>query len=248
MNRKTADLLGSLLGLVLFLAALWFLHRALSEYHYRDIAAEAHRVPAPRLIASLLLMALNYLVLTGYDVLAFRYVGRTLEYGRIAFVSFIGYAFSNNIGLSMLAGSSVRYRLYASWGLSVLDVTKMVAFSTLTLWLGLLTVGGIAFVMEPVAVPSLLGLSFVTARPLGILFLGITALYLVWSAVSRKPFIIRQREISLPSTRLSLRRSRFRPLTGCWPGACYSYFSLKRASPHCRIFTERSSWRRWRDW
>jgi phosphatidylglycerol lysyltransferase len=110
MNRKTINLLGSLLGLALFLAALWFLHRALSEYHYRDIAREARAVPALSLIAALLLTALNYLVLTGYDALAFRYVGRNLEYGRIAFASFIGYAFSNNIGLSMLAGSSVRYR------------------------------------------------------------------------------------------------------------------------------------------
>ena len=204
MNRKVTDLLGSLLGLTLFLAALWFLHRALSEYHYRDIAAEAHSVPALRLSISLLLMVLNYLVLTGYDVLAFRYVGRTLEYGRIAFVSFIGYAFSNNIGLSMLAGSSVRYRLYTSWGLSVLDVTKMVAFSTLTLWLGLLSVGGIAFVAEPIAVPSLLGLPLVSARPLGLFFLSVTALYLVWCTASRKPLMIRQREIPLPSAGLSL--------------------------------------------
>ena len=153
MNRKITNLFASLLGLLLFLVALWFLHHALSEYHYSDIAEEARSLPALRLIAALLLTTLNYLVLTGYDVLAFRYVGRTLEYGRIAFASFIGYAFSNNIGLSMLAGSSVRYRLYTSWGLSMLDVTKMVAFSTLTLWLGLLSIGGIAFVVEPVAVP-----------------------------------------------------------------------------------------------
>ncbi len=204
MNRKITDLIESLLGLVFFLAALWVLHRALSEYHYGDITAAARAVPALRLIASMLLTALNYFVLTGYDALAFRYVGRNLEYGRIAFVSFIGYAVSNNIGLSMLAGSSIRYRLYTSWGLSVLDVTKMVVFSTLTLWLGLLTVGGIVFVVEPVEVPSLLGLPILSARPLGILFLSVTAFYLTWSTVSRKPLMIRQREIPLPSTGLSL--------------------------------------------
>ncbi len=204
MNRKIANLLWALLGLVLFLVALWFLHRALSEYHYRDIALEARAVPALGLIASVLLTTLNYLVLTGYDALAFRYVGRNLEYGRIAFASFIGYAFSNNIGMSMLAGSSVRYRLYTSWGLSVLDVTKMVAFSTLTLWLGLLSVGGIAFVVEPVALPSPLRLPIVSARPLGILFLAVAAAYIAWSAASRKPLMIGHREIPLPSAGLSL--------------------------------------------
>ncbi len=68
----------------------------------------------------------------------------------------------------MLAGSSVRYRLYTSWGLSVLDVTKMVVFSTMTLWLGLLSVGGITFVLEPVAVPPLTILPISSTRPLGI--------------------------------------------------------------------------------
>ena len=203
MNRKTVNLLGSLLGLVLFFVALWVLHRALSEYRYTDIAQEVRAVPALRLIVSLLLTALNYLVLTGYDALAFRYVGRTLEYGRIAFASFIGYAFSNNIGMSMLAGSSVRYRLYTSWGLSVLDVTKMVAFSTLTLWLGLLSVGGIAFVIEPIAVPPLALVPISSTRPLGTLFLIVIAGYLAWNRFRKKPLIIGNHEVPLPSAGLS---------------------------------------------
>jgi phosphatidylglycerol lysyltransferase len=204
MNRKITHLLGALLGLVLFLAALWFLHRALSQYHYKDIAGEARSVPPLRVILSLLLTVLNYIVLTGYDALAFRYVGRSLEYGRIAFASFIGYAFSNNIGMSMLAGSSVRYRLYTSWGLSALEVTKMVVFSTLTLWLGLLSVGGIAFVIEPVAFPPLLKLPIVSVRPVGILFLSSAAVYITWSAFSRRPLMIGHREIYFPSAGLSL--------------------------------------------
>ncbi len=95
MNRKLKNLLGSLLGLALFLVALWVLHRTISEYHYRDIAAEARAVTPWRFFVALLLTLLNYFILTGYDALAFRYVGRRLEYRRIAFASFIGYAFSN---------------------------------------------------------------------------------------------------------------------------------------------------------
>lgn len=204
MNRQLVKIAGPLIGLILFLAALWVLRHALSGYHYRDLAAGARAVPAPRLLSALLLTALNYLVLTGYDALAFRYIRRTLEYGKIAFASFIGYAFSNNIGLSMLAGSSVRYRLYTSWGLSILEVTKMVAFYTLTLWLGLLSVGGFAFVAEPVALPALMKLPFASARPLGVIFLAVVFGYIGWSAVRRKPIKILNREIELPSTLLSL--------------------------------------------
>lgn len=43
----------------------------------------------------------------GYDILALKYIHHPLEYPKIALASFIGYAFSNNIGLSMIAGASV---------------------------------------------------------------------------------------------------------------------------------------------
>jgi phosphatidylglycerol lysyltransferase len=204
MLRQLVKTAGPLLGFILFLSALWVLHHVLSGYHYRDLAAGARAVPAPRLLTALCLTALNYLVLTGYDALAFRYIHRSLEYGKISFASFIGYALSNNIGLSMLAGSSVRYRLYTSWGLSVLEVTKMVAFYTVTLWVGLLFVGGLAFVIEPVSLPALMKLPFASARPLGIAFLAIVSGYIVVIAARRKPVTIGHREIELPSTPLSL--------------------------------------------
>jgi|GEM_PF-3025423 len=57
-------------------------------------------------------MILNYLIMTGYDFFALRYINRKFYYRKKALASFVGYAFSNNIGLSMLAGGSVRYRLY----------------------------------------------------------------------------------------------------------------------------------------
>jgi phosphatidylglycerol lysyltransferase len=205
VNRQLAKIAGPALGLALFLAALWALHHALAGYHYRDLAAGARSVSASRLFGAVLITALNYLVLTGYDSLAFRYIGRTLNYGRIAFASFIGYAFSNNVGLSMLAGGSVRYRLYTSWGFSLLEVTKMVAFYTLTLWLGLLFTAGFVFVAEPVALPALLKLPLVSARPLGAFFLIVVSGYICWSAIVRKKsIVILKREIEIPPPFLSL--------------------------------------------
>jgi phosphatidylglycerol lysyltransferase len=204
VNRKLVKIVGPLLGLFLFLAALWTLHHALSGYHYRTLAAGVRAVPLHRLLLALLLTALNYLALTGYDMLACVYVRRTLNYGKIAFASFIGYAFSNNIGLSMIAGSSVRYRLYTSWGFSLLEVTKMVAFCTLTLWLGLLAVGGLAFTLDPFALPAVLNLPFPSVRLPGAVFLVVVCGYLIWSAISRRPLAILKHEIEVPSPYLSL--------------------------------------------
>jgi len=80
---------------------------------------------------------------------AWRFILRNpLAYRKIAFASFIGYAFSTNIGFSMIAGSSVRYRLYSSWGLSAIDIPRSLPLHS-GLWLGLGAVAGVMFLIEP---------------------------------------------------------------------------------------------------
>lgn len=138
MLRKT---LGPGLSLILFAAAVWLLHNELRTYHLKDILHAFDAIPAAHLCAAAGLTILSYAVMTGYDVLALRYIQHPLSYSKIGLAGFIGYAFSNNIGLSMIAGASVRYRLYSAWGLSALQITQVVAFCTLTLWLGFFTLG-----------------------------------------------------------------------------------------------------------
>jgi uncharacterized membrane protein YbhN (UPF0104 family) len=60
-----------------------------------------------------LITALAYAVLPGYDAAALRYVGSRLPLPRVAFGSFIAYAFSQTLGFPLLTGGSVRYRLRA---------------------------------------------------------------------------------------------------------------------------------------
>src|SRR3546814_12297207 len=70
----------------------------------------------------------SYFLLILYDALALRYVARRLPYSRIALASFVAYAFSNNIGVALLSGGSIRYRLYSSWGLSAGEVNRIIGF------------------------------------------------------------------------------------------------------------------------
>jgi phosphatidylglycerol lysyltransferase len=228
VRSRFLSILGPLFGLSLFLAALWVLHRATVAYHYRDIAAAVWSVPRGRLAAALLLTFLNYIVLTGYDALAFRYIGRSLAYRRIAFASFIGYAFSNSIGLSMLAGSAVRYRLYTVWGISTIEITRMVAFYTLTLWLGLFALSGLAFTIEPIALPSALHLPFHSLRPLGEAFLAVLCSYMLVTVLRKKPVVVLHYEIALPAPGLSLAQIAVASVD--WVLACSVLYVLLPAS------------------
>ena len=178
---------GPVIGIAIFIAALVVLQSALHRYHYRDIMRELHSLPRGRILLALLFTAGSYLALTGYDSLGLRYIRRPLRYGRIAFASFVAYAFSHNLGFPLLTGAPVRFRLYSSWGLSAVEVTNVIAFNSLTFFMGLFTVGGVVFLVEPLQIPGLLHLPFGSVRPVGAIFLAISLGYLVWSGVRNEP-------------------------------------------------------------
>jgi phosphatidylglycerol lysyltransferase len=204
MKKQVIRSVGPLLGLILFAVALLVLHRELKEYSYHDVMRSLGELSALHIYMALALTLLSYLVMTGYDSLALRYIRYPLPYRKIAFASFIGYSFSMNIGLSMIAGGSVRYRLYSAWGLSAAEITKVIVFCTVALWLGLFSLSGTIFLIEPVAVPSMLHLAFYSRHPLGIAFLAPASGYLLLCAWRKRPLKIGGWEFSLPSVGLSL--------------------------------------------
>jgi phosphatidylglycerol lysyltransferase len=202
MKNKFLHAIGPLVGLVIFSIALWVLYQALHNYHYHDIPRHLRELPLSYLLIALGLTMLNYLIMSGYDLLALRYINYRLRYPKIAIASFIGYAFSNNVGLSMLAGGSVRFRLYSAWGLSVEEITKVVIFCSLTLWLGFLTLGGIVFLFEPMVIPNVLQLPLFSVRPIGMIFIFLLGGYLSWNLFRKRPLKLRNWEFPLPSFRI----------------------------------------------
>jgi phosphatidylglycerol lysyltransferase len=207
--KKFVHHIGPLLGLVLFAVACVVLHKELRTHHYSEVKASLRQIPAPQILLALGLTALSYLVLTGYDALALRYVRHPLAYGKIALVSFIAYAFSHNIGMALVSGGSVRYRLYSAWGFSAIEITKVVIFCALTFWLGFFTTAGVVFLVEPMPLPDWLHLPFVSVRPLGIVFLTLVTAWILWGALKKTPLRIRDWEIRLPSGRLLLAQLAF---------------------------------------
>ncbi len=191
--------IGPLVGAILFSAAIWILHRELAVHHLKDIIPQLRSLPMERLITALLLTAAGYGVMTTYDVLALRFMKQPLAYSKVALAAYVGAAFSNNIGLSMIAGASVRYRFYASWGLSALEITRIVLFCTLTLWLGFFTLGGLAFLIDPVSLPPPLNWPMASTRMVGVLMLIIVIGYLIAARLRSQPVRLRGLQINIPS-------------------------------------------------
>jgi phosphatidylglycerol lysyltransferase len=202
MGRRILRIVLPTFGLAVFCLALWALYHELKTYHLKDILHSLRSLPRPRVLLALAFTALSYTAATGYDTLSTRYIRRPVRYGRTALAAFIGTTFSNNLGFGILTGGSVRLRLYTAWGLSALEISKLVLYNTVTLWLGFLGLGGLVFALEPLAVPQALRLPFLSVRPVGLIFLSMVVAYFVLTLVLRRPLRLKEEELPAPPARL----------------------------------------------
>jgi phosphatidylglycerol lysyltransferase len=190
-----------LLGVALLFAAVYAVADQLQQYTAAGLWHAVRAVPPPAFGLAVALTAVNYALLSGYDLLAFVYLRRRLAWWRISLASFVGYAVSNSLGFAGLTGATARYRFYSRWGLSNDEIGRIVAFYNVTFVLGLLLLGGWSLlVAPPEALVTLKGHEW--AAPLGALFLALPSGYLVASALRRKPIRIFRTEITLPSPAL----------------------------------------------
>jgi phosphatidylglycerol lysyltransferase len=204
--RKTRFLkaAGPLFSLVLFSVALAVLRHELASYRLRDVFAGIAQMPREHVVLAAALTALSYLVLTSYDTLAVAYVGRKLSYHRIALASFIGYSFTYTVGHTLFTGVPIRYRLYSGWGLSAIEVARIVGFCVLTFWVGFLSTAGLAFLLEPLHIPATLHIPFGSAHVLGSLAALLVVAYVAAAAFQPKPLRLFGWEISWPRLPLAL--------------------------------------------
>ena len=203
-GKKLLRQLPALLGVALFIGAVYVVQREVRDLKIADIRRALGEIPSDRRIISFIWTLLSYGIITFYDQLGTIYAGRKVSYGRVAFASFCAYSLSHNLGFAAVSGAAVRYRLYALWGLTPLQIGKVVAFSSLTYGLGGLALGGTILFFEPEAIPFV-G-SHVPAWGtylIGAALLGLVAAYI---SASRLVGHIRLfgHEIDLPGWRMAI--------------------------------------------
>jgi phosphatidylglycerol lysyltransferase len=186
----------ALLGLVLFAAAGWVLHHELRGVSYQEVRATAASLPNTALLGSVVICAANYFLLTGFDLLGFRYVGRKVAWWKVSIASFTGYAISNSVGFALISGTSVRYRFYSRWGLTAGEISRIVLFYFGTFWLGLLVLGGWSLAIDPH--PTLNPTAETMARVGGWFLLVSAAGYFILSIFRRKPIGIMRWKLEIP--------------------------------------------------
>ncbi len=195
MRQRIFRALPVVAGLALFLIALEVLRVELRAVSWPDLIADILATPATRLATAVGLTALNYVVLTGYDLLAFQYIGKAVPRRRIVGASLLTYAISNSVGFAMFSGASVRYRFYTRWGVTAEELSRIVFSCSVTFWLGLFALGGLSFVLSPLpGTHDLPGHEAIAIGGWGLMFAVLA--FMVATVVRREP--IRAYRLALP--------------------------------------------------
>ncbi|MFN8543628.1 MAG: bifunctional lysylphosphatidylglycerol flippase/synthetase MprF [Candidatus Binatia bacterium] len=204
MNDRLRTFLVSVCGVALFAVALWILRRELAAYRWHDVAAALRGLPRARVLLAMALTATSYLVLTGYELIAFRVIGRALAPARIMLAAFVAYVMSHNVGLSVLGGGAVRLRLYGTWGLSTVDIGKVVVVNGITFWLGFLGLAGLALQRGTPPLPAAIAGMPGVLHAAGLGALATVAAYVAACALRRTPIGRGDIEITLPPVPIAL--------------------------------------------
>jgi uncharacterized membrane protein YbhN (UPF0104 family) len=193
-----------LIGVAVFALAAFLVWRALRRYSVEQILASLDTISLHHLALGVLFTAGSFVCLSGSETLAVRYTARRLPYRKILLASFVSLSIGHTLGFSGFSSGAVRYRFYSAWGLSAGDVARILVFCSLTVLLGLLTLGGLSCLLGPRLVARTFAVSPTTVIVVGVLLLALVTLYLALAAVLQLPLRIRHFELPLPPLRLAL--------------------------------------------
>ena len=196
--------IGPIAALLVFGAVAYILHGELARLHFNRVFAHLQAIPRRHVLAALGFTAASYWVISGYDVLALRYLRKRLPYGRILFSCFIASAFGHTLGFSAFTGGAIRFRLYASAGVTAVEVATIAAFVSLGIGIGLATLAGVSLFLSPAQSATVLHLGHDLTFLVGALLLAAVFGYALWSALSRGVVEIRGWALRAPGPTIGL--------------------------------------------
>ncbi|MFV0472663.1 MAG: bifunctional lysylphosphatidylglycerol flippase/synthetase MprF [Pikeienuella sp.] len=196
--RNWRRILPLVLGAALFAMGIYALHHLLGPVDPAEIMARVRTTPLATLIAAVAATAVGYAALVAYDFFAMRFIGRRLPFGVVALGGFLGYAFGNTIGVSVISGGAVRYRIYSAAGLNAFEVATVSGYVAMALGAGLSLIGLVALAVYPGAVSAYLPYSEGSVRLIAGAAAIVSVAAILWVSIGRRRLSFRGFELRLP--------------------------------------------------
>jgi uncharacterized membrane protein YbhN (UPF0104 family) len=198
---------GAALGLVVLGLAAWGLNKIAGQVTLAQVIAEIQATP-PHLIAfAAVSTALSYVVLIGYDWFATRHLGYKIGWPTLAAASFASFTISHTLGVTVLTGGTVRYRIYTRVGVRAADIAMIVLLCGWTFWLGIIFVAGAGLIVSPdLAAPIRAWMPPQAEEWTGALLLGGVAAYTVLTSLWKHEFKLWRYRFALPGGKHTLQQ------------------------------------------
>lgn len=167
-------------------------------------------LPPTTLLAGLAFAACGHLLYASYDVLGrepdveVAGAGAAVPSRWVLAVGFVSFAVKLNLG-TLLGGVALRYRLYTRLGMKVDEVTRILAASVLTNWLGYAGLAGLLLLWRPPELPPGWEVGDVALQVLGVALLLLAVAYAAachWAEGHQWRW--RSHVVTLPSSRMAL--------------------------------------------
>ena len=197
--------IGVALGLLVLALAAWGLNKIADQVTLEDVIAEVKATPAHLILAAAVSAALSYVVLVGYDWLATRHLGYRIGWPTLAAASFASFTMSHTLGVTVLTGGTVRYRIYTRAGVKPLDIAMIILLCGWTFWLGIVFVAGVGLLVAPdLSAPFREFAPEGLERWTGVVLLGGTLAYVLLAWFWRREFRFFRYAFTIPDGRETL--------------------------------------------
>lgn len=166
---------------------------------------EALRSYSPLTLAAAAVVAFAHCVLyAGFDLLSRPHAGRGPSWRWVMPVAFTSYTFNLNLG-PWLGSLGMRLRQYSRLGVGSAQILRIVAFTTLTNWVGYVFTAGLVFTLAPPELPARWDIGATALRAIGVALLAASAAYWALCAFSRRRvWTLHTLSLRLPTLRMAL--------------------------------------------
>jgi uncharacterized membrane protein YbhN (UPF0104 family) len=184
--------------------AAWVLFQRIDKIDFAEVMQHLGAVPTPIVIAALLCSAGVYATVGLYEGIAVRIAsGRKLRWQAFR-TAVIANPLGRAIGVAMVSGGALRYRMYAPEGLSIREVGAVILLVAMPYVFGVGWLIDISLLLHLEQASRAFQVPLAVVAFFGVLGLAKDVGWLVFVARRKEPITIRGQSIRLPSLRDAL--------------------------------------------
>lgn len=193
----------------IFVMAIKALYRLTKSIKMSDVLLAVDSIATSHLLFAFVVVAFGYGLLTLYDFIALRQLGRArhISYPSVALTSFTAYAISHTIGANLVTATGIRYRHYHHSGLSNNEIANIVWLVSMAFTFGISTLIGFSLTLHPEITVQLLAQldrslgifeNIFYVRALGVTILTAILAIILYAGKQGKHLMIRGWRFDLP--------------------------------------------------